>query len=125
MKLTMCKLCGKAFPSNGPTTCPQCIDDLDVLYRQVREFLRENPKKALNSEEMAEELGIDIRRVQALVEMGYLERNVVGDAVSEKDRKQDLVRKLQASLSKSAEASRESSSRMYAQDKYGDKGRGK
>ncbi len=123
MKLTTCRLCAKAFPSDGPYTCPQCTDELDSLFRQVRAYLRDNPKKALNTEALAEELGIDIRYVQALVEMGYLERSVPGDANGETKTKRGLVGKLRASPANSAETPKETSAGMYARNKYGDRGK--
>lgn len=123
MKLTTCRLCAKAFPSDGPSTCPKCTEELDSLFRQVREYLRDNPRKALNTEALAAELGIDIRYVQALVEMGHLERSVPGDATGETQTKRGFVRKLRTSPAKSAETPKETSTGMYARKKYGDKGK--
>ena len=123
MRLTTCRLCARAFPSDGPTACPQCAEKLDSLFRQVREYLRDNPRKALNAEALASELEIDIRYVQALIEMGYLERNASGDAAGETETKQGPVGKLRASAAKSAGTPKESSAGMYARNKYGDKGK--
>ena len=138
MRLTTCRLCARAFPSDGPTACPQCAEKLDSLFRQVREYLRDNPQKALNAEALAAELGIDIRYVQALIHMGYLERLGVAEPEDEATKKMDLARQLQASLSKSAgttgdsrpakkeeKDSKSSLNAMYAQEKHGTKRGGK
>ncbi len=134
MKLIACKLCGKVFSSPGPNTCPKCMNDLDEYFQQIRTYLRDKPKMMLNAEELSEEVGIDIRYVQALVHMGYLERLGVSETEDEATKKIDLARQLQASLSKSAGATAEprpakkeekntksSLNAMYAQDKHGTK----
>lgn len=123
MRLTTCRICARAFPSDGPTACPQCAEKLDSLFRQVREYLRDNPRKALNAEALAAELEIDIRYVQALIEMGYLERNASGDAAGETETKQGPVGKLRASAAKSAGTPKGSSAGTYARNKYGDHGK--
>ena len=123
MRLTTCRICARAFPSDGPTACPQCAEKLDSLFRQVREYLRDNPRKALNAEALAAELEIDIRYVQALIEMGYLERNASGDAAGETETKQGPVGKLRASAAKSAGTPKGSSAGTYARNKYGDRGK--
>ena len=123
MRLTTCRLCARAFPSDGPTACPQCAEKLDSLFRQVREYLRDNPQKALNAEALAAELGIDIRYVQALIEMGHLERSVPGEATDETQTKRGFVRNLRTSPAKSDETPKGTSVGMYARNKYGDKGK--
>ena len=123
MRLTTCRLCARAFPSDGPTACPQCAEKLDSLFRQVREYLRDNPRKALNAEALAAELEIDIRYVQAMIETGYLKRDVSGDATGETETKRGVVRKLRTSATKSAETPKETSAGMYARNKYGNKGK--
>ena len=138
MKLITCKLCGKVFSSPGPNMCPKCMSDLDEYFQQIRTFLRDKPKMLLNAEELSEEVGIDIRYVQALVHMGYLERLGVTESEDEAAKKMDLAKQLQASLSKSSgttgdprpakkdeKDSKGSLNAMYAQDKYGTKRGGK
>ena len=34
MRLTTCRLCARAFPSDGPTACPQCAEKLDSLIAE-------------------------------------------------------------------------------------------
>ena len=123
MRLTTCRLCARAFPSDGPTACPQCAEKLDSLFRQVREYLRDNPQKALNAEALAAELGIDIRYVQALIEMGHLERSVPGEATDETQTKRGFVRNLRTSPAQSAETPKGTSVGRYARNKDGDKGK--
>lgn len=138
MKLITCKLCGKVFSSPGPNVCPKCMSDLDEYFQQIRTFLRDKPKMLLNADQLSEEVGIDIRYVQALVHMGYLERLGVTEPEDEAAKKIDLAKQLQASLSKSSgttpdsrpakkeeKDSKSSLNAMYAQDKHGTKRGGK
>ena len=123
MKLITCKLCGKLFSSPGANTCPKCMNDLDEYFQQIRTYLRDKPKMLLNAEELSEEVGIDIRYVQALIEMGHLERSVPGEATDETQTKRGFVRNLRTSPAQSAETPKGTSVGMYARNKYGDKGK--
>lgn len=101
------------------------MDELDDLYPQVREYIRDHAKETFNVEEVAEDMEVDIRRVQALVELGYLDRDVSGKSGvdEEKKKREELVRKLQGSFNNSAsigaKGSGESSPKMYGQQRYG------
>ena len=130
MPLLPCKLCGKLFSSSGGRTCSACHTRLDELYPSVREFLRDNPKLAFNVETVAEAMEIDIRYVQGLVDMGYLDRDV-GDIDKHTDpeaaRRKKLAQELESSLKqmKNASAQRDASkgAASYGQERYGDKGK--
>ncbi len=122
MNLITCKLCGRLFSANRGKMCSTCLDDLDDLYPKVREFLRDHSKEAFNVEGIAEGMDIDIRQVQALVELGYLDRDVGNDGGGDEDRrrKEELARQLQASLDSSLSSRpSESAVRTYGQERYG------
>jgi len=73
-------------------------------------------------EQIADGMDLDIRYVQALVELGYLDRGVKADPEEEEEkrRKEALARQLQASLENSASAkASENAGKMYGQQRYG------
>ena len=98
MALVTCSLCRKIFTAAGGRTCPACKKRLDELYLKVRDYLRDNPKLEMNVDTLSEAMNADIREVQALVDMGYLDRDF-GEAlpIGEASR-QKLVMELEKSL---------------------------
>jgi hypothetical protein len=91
----------------------------------VREYLRDNPKVAFNVETVAEEMEVDIRDVQGLVDLGYLERDIGVQTNPEVVRRQKLAQELEGSLKqmKDAAAQRDAAkgAASYGQHRYGDK----
>jgi uncharacterized Zn finger protein (UPF0148 family) len=127
MALMTCKLCGKLLTSTGDRICPACITRLDQLYPDVRDFLRDHSKDEFNVETVAEEMEVDIRYVQALVDRGYLDRDADRSAPDKGDQgRQKLVRELENSIrqlkdsSVRREAAR-SAAVSYGQERYGEK----
>ncbi len=132
MKLKTCTLCRKLFSSDGPDICPICMEQIDAGFQTVRNYIETNPDADLDAYSLSVALNIDLRYVQAMVRLGYLEpigepepvpETATGDETA---RKIELARQIQASLSKSVETQEEKNSRgartmMYAQDKYGNK----
>ncbi|MGI6784082.1 MAG: hypothetical protein ACOX5A_07605 [Aminivibrio sp.] len=122
MNLITCRLCGRLFSAARGKICSTCLDELDDLYPKVREFLRDHSKEAFNVEDIAEGMDIDIRQVQALVELGYLDRDAGrgGAGDDERRRKEELARQLQASLDSSAASkTSERTVSTYGQERYG------
>jgi hypothetical protein len=122
VNLVTCKLCGRLFSATRGKICVTCLDEIDDLYPKVREFLRDHSKEKYNVEQIANGMDLDIRYVQALVELGYLDRGVGADpeAEEEKRRKEALARQLQASLENSASTKLpETMGKMYGQQRYG------
>ncbi|NLB83241.1 MAG: hypothetical protein GX791_03240 [Synergistaceae bacterium] len=92
------------------------------MYPKVREYLRDHSQETFNLERISEDMDFDIRYVQALVELGYLDRNLPGESPSEeeKKRKQLLLSELQASLNSSPTGrSEKMTGKMYSQKRYG------
>jgi hypothetical protein len=127
MALLTCRLCGKLFTSAGDKTCPACIAHLDQLYPEVREFLRDRAKTDFNVEEVATEMNVDIRYIQALVDKGYLDRDADRRTLDREDvTRQKLARELENSLKqmKDSAARREAAKNSvvsYGQQRYGEK----
>ena len=122
MPLNPCKLCGKVFTSAGGRTCPACHARLDELYPRVRKYLRDNPKVNFNVETIAEDMEADIRDVQSLVDMGYLDRDVGRQTSSEEVKRQKLAKEFEDSLKQMKDASATNKGPVsYGQQRYGDK----
>ena len=121
MPLISCKLCGKIFTSSGGRTCPACHTRLDELYPRVREYLRDNPKVGFNVETIAEYIDADIRDVQSLVDMGYLDRDVNRQTDAATVQRQKLAKEFEDSLKQMKEASQKTKTVTYGQQRYADK----
>ena len=126
MALVTCKLCRKVFTAAGVRTCPDCKKRLDDLYMKVRDFLRDNPKMEFNVDTLSASLDADIRDIQALVDMGYLDRDFKANLSGEESSRQKLALELEKSLNemKAAAASHAQKGAVtYGQQLYSDKTR--
>ena len=122
MPLLTCRLCGKLFTSSGGRTCPACHTRLDELYPRVREYLRDNPKVGFNVESVANEMEVDIRDVQGLVDLGYLDRDVDKQASADAAKRQKLAQEFENSLKQMKDSSAQPTKTVtYGQQRYGDK----
>jgi hypothetical protein len=101
------------------------LSRLDELYPKVREYLRDNPKVGFNIETLSQEMGADVRDIQALVDMGYLDRDPERRVDSETVARQKLAKEFEESLKqmKNSPAFRDASpsAASYGQQRYGDK----
>lgn len=128
MALGTCRLCRKIFtPESGKVgsrVCPDCRERLDSLYTEVRDYLRDHSKDEFNVERVAEELHADIRDVQELVDLGYLNRDVSDEPRTYDPERQKLVKAFEASIDKlkaSAAAAAAFKPTSYGQEIYGEK----
>ena len=122
MNLITCKLCGRLFSSARGKICVTCLEEVDSMYPKVREYLRDHSQESFNLERISEDMDFDIRYVQTLVELGYLDRSLPGESPTEEEKKQKqlLLSQLQASLnSSSAAGSDKMTGKMYGQQRYG------
>ncbi len=79
MALVKCRLCGMLYDSiNIPKhkICPNCIRRLDELYGHVHEYMRDNEDENFDIYKLAEAMDLDTADVQALVDLGYIERDL-------------------------------------------------
>lgn len=125
MALITCKLCRKLFNASDKKICVDCLNRLDELYPQVRDYIRDHPKEEFDVETVAEALDQDIRYVQELVNLGYLDRDVPdGEIKPPKSEREKLAKAFEASIDKlkaNAAAAQQTKSVSYGQDLYGDK----
>ena len=125
MALKPCKICGRLYDSARGKYCPQCLQEIDELYPKVREYIRDQKGAEYSVDSLSEEMEIDILRVQALVDLGYLDRNTMGNAGAldeEKRKKEMLAQMLKKSLSateKDRPQEEQKKHRTYGQEIYG------
>ncbi len=125
MALKPCKICGRLYDSARGKYCPQCLQEIDELYPKVRESIRDQKGAEYSVDSLSEEMEIDILRVQALVDLGYLDRNTMGNAgaLDEEQRKKEmLAQMLKKSLSateKDRPQEEQKKHRTYGQEIYG------
>ncbi len=72
MNVRNCKKCGRLFNYiAGPPTCPACREELEVKFREVKEYIREHKITGVN--EVAEACDIDVRQIHQWVREERLE----------------------------------------------------
>ena len=124
MPLLSCRLCGKLFTSAGGRTCSVCVERLDMLYPRVRTFLRDHPDIEFNVDTLADDMEVDIRDIQTLVDLGYLDRDLGRNMQKEDNSKQRLIKELEDSLKQmktDSERRNSAQSLSYGQQRYGEK----
>jgi hypothetical protein len=113
-----CKLCGKPFITAGPTICPACLKRLDNVYKKALDYLRDHPHERLNAKELAEVIDEDLADVRALIELGWIERDISTEPINEEiDKKRHLLKAFEKELSALQGQSRKYSS--YSYERYG------
>ena len=87
MPLTKCRLCGKIFTDGGrDNVCPLCLRRLGDLYGEVHEYMRDNEDEDFDVYKLAEALNVSTVDIQALVDLGYIERDLAMYGKNETDR---------------------------------------
>lgn len=87
MPLMKCRLCGKIFTDGGrDNVCPLCLRRLGDLYGEVHEYMRDNEDEEFDVYKLAEELNVSTADIQALVDLGYIERDLAMYGKNETDR---------------------------------------
>ena len=79
MELKRCRLCGNVYRANDSDTfriCRNCKHRLDDIYGRVHEYLRDNEDEDFDIYKLGEAMDIDAADIQALVDLGYLERDL-------------------------------------------------
>ncbi len=129
MALVTCRLCRKIYNNAlfAKKVCPDCARRLDDLYSDVRNYLRDNPREKFNVEKLSEKLGADVRDLESLVELGYLNRDKIPHDTAESQEEQErqkLAKEFEGSIEKmraTVAAMAQHKSVSYGQDVYGDK----
>ncbi|MBQ6774091.1 MAG: hypothetical protein IJP48_08540 [Synergistaceae bacterium] len=74
--LKSCKLCGRAFNSEGLNVCITCFRRLEDVYTHAHDYLRDNSDEKFDMMQLADLIGADPRDIQELLEMGWLDRDI-------------------------------------------------
>ena len=74
--LKSCKLCGRAFNSEGLNVCITCFRRLEDVYTHAHDYLRDNNDEKFDMVQLADLIGADPRDIQELLEMGWLDRDI-------------------------------------------------
>lgn len=80
MELMNCRSCKKIFNYiSGEKICPGCREMLEQKFREVKEFIRENPGKNIN--EVSEETDTTVRQIKKWVReerLSFTDDSLVG-----------------------------------------------
>lgn len=103
MALQKCRLCDRLYAAGSPTeyrVCGNCRRKLEDLYGHVHEYMRDNKDEEFDIYKLSEAMEISTAEVQALVDLGYLDRDLQTYARSEKEKREKLVEGLNGELKK-------------------------
>ena len=79
MELKKCRLCGNVYRANDSDSyriCRPCRHSLEDIYGRVHEYMRDNEDEDFDIYKLGEAMNIDTAYIQALVDLGYLERDL-------------------------------------------------
>jgi len=76
MDIKNCKKCGKVFAYNGHNVCPQCRKEEEEEFKNVKEFIYDNPGATVQM--VSEETGVDVKKILRYLKEGKLE--IKGDS---------------------------------------------
>ena len=79
MELKRCRLCGNVYRANDYDNyriCKPCKHRLDEIYGRVHEYMRDNEDENFDIYKLGEAMDINTADIQALVDLGYLERDL-------------------------------------------------
>ncbi|MBQ2616044.1 MAG: hypothetical protein IJG51_11240 [Synergistaceae bacterium] len=92
MALIECKLCRRIYNGfEGQRVCGECIRRLEEIYGHVHEYMRDNQDRDFDLETLADEMEISPVDIQALVDLGYIERDLQTYSRDKKGTRQKLA----------------------------------
>ncbi|MBQ9904016.1 MAG: hypothetical protein IJM47_04425 [Synergistaceae bacterium] len=101
MALTECKLCRRVYNGfEGQKICSQCIQRLETIYGHVHEFMRDNRDRDFDLDTLADEMDISPVDIQALVDLGYIERDMQTYSRDKKGTRQKLAEAINGEVEK-------------------------
>ena len=101
MALVECKLCRRIYNGfEGQRICANCIRRLEEIYGHVHEYMRDNQDKNFDLETLADEMDISPVDIQALVDLGYIERDLQTYSRDKKGTRQKLAEAIHAEAEK-------------------------
>ena len=103
MALVKCRLCGMLYDTiiePRHKICANCIQRLDELYGRVHEYMRDNDDENFDIYKLSDTMDIDTADVQALVDLGYIERDLQTYSKTRKGPRGELAEKFNDELEK-------------------------
>ena len=102
MGLVKCRMCGMLYESGHQTyrICRKCQQRLEELYGRVHEYMRDNEEEDFDIYNLADAMDISTMDVQALVDLGYIERDLQTYSKHKRGSREVLAAKLNNELEK-------------------------
>ncbi|MBQ7193053.1 MAG: hypothetical protein IJR98_01615 [Synergistaceae bacterium] len=101
MPLIECKLCRRVYNGfEGQRICGHCIQRLENIYGRVHEYMRDNQNKDFDLDTLADDMDISPVDIQALVDLGYIERDMQTYSREKKGSRQKLAEAINAEAEK-------------------------
>ena len=120
MELVRCRLCGNVYRSLSEAdhrVCTPCRHRLEDLYGRVHEYLRDNEDEYFDIYKLAEAMDISTADIQALVDLGYLERDLQTYGRGRTTEREKLLNEFNNELSKMKKTPASYGGTIYARDK--------
>lgn len=70
MDVRQCRNCRKLFQYRSSPLCPECVEALDRLFQDVRNYIYDNPRATI--EQICEETGADSKLISGWLREGRL-----------------------------------------------------
>ena len=101
MAIRECKLCRRIYNGfEGQRVCGECIRRLEEIYGHVHEYMRDNQDRDFDLETLADEMEISPVDIQALVDLGYIERDLQTYSRDKKGTRQKLAEAINEEVEK-------------------------
>ena len=101
MPLIECKLCRRVYNGfEGQRICGHCIQRLENIYGRVHEYMRDNQNRDFDLDTLADDMDISPVDIQALVDLGYIERDMQTYSREKKGSRQKLAEAINAEAEK-------------------------
>ena len=119
MGLVRCRLCGLLYEAGGRNQriCRNCLQRLEELYGRVHEYMRDNEDEDFDIYTLADALDISTADVQALVDLGYIERDLQTYGKNKKGTREELAEKINGELEKMKRPPTTYGGVIYSRDK--------
>ena len=101
MALSECKLCRRIYNGfEGQKICAACVRRLEDIYGRVHEYMRDNENRDFDLDTLADEMEISPVDIQALVDLGYIERDLQTYSRDRKGTRQKLAEAINGEVEK-------------------------
>jgi len=125
MALFRCRLCGELKESGSMPPrhkiCKSCRHRLDDLYGRVHEYMRDNEDEKFDIYELGEAMDISTADIQALVDLGYIERDLQTYGQGRTTDRERLAAEFNEELKKIKQTPTSYGGTIYSRDKSDDR----